>query len=269
MALRLLVFALWVVPAACTQAWPAAHNDLQPQVDTVRILAAASLIEPFTALGRLWEEQVPAHPLAFSFASSHVLVLQLIQGAPGDLLATADREQIDRAIAAGLVRAQDVTPLARNTLALAIHPATAFEITSLQDLAQPGVRLAWGRPGVPLAAYTDRLLALPDWELTERVRDRIADNILTYDANARSVRNRLLQGEVDAAILYASDVLAVQDRLEVVWLEPARNVEAVLYMAPVHASPHHRLSRDFMALALSAQGQAIMQQFGFEVYASE
>lgn len=269
MALRLLACMLWGLLAACAQAMPALPDDRPTPVEPVRILAAASLIEPFTALGRLWEQQVPTQPIAFNFASSHYLVLQLIQGAPGDLLATADRAQIDKAIAAGLVRAQDVTPLARNGLALAVHPQAAFTITGLQDLAQPGVRLAWARPGVPLAAYTAQLLASPEWELTDTVRHQIADNILTYDANARSVRNRLLQGEVDAAILYVSDALAVQNRLDVVWLEPTRNVEAVFYMAPVHGSSQHHLSQDFMNLALSAQGRSIMQQFGFAVYESE
>ncbi len=254
---------------ACGQALPQRGQDLPAQEEPLRILAATSLLEPFTALGHLWEEQIPDRPLEFNFASSHYLVLQLMQGAPGDLLATADQVQIARALEAGLIQAQDVTRLARNALALAVHPQASLPITGLQDLAQPGVRLAWARPGVPLATYTDQLLALPDWKLTATARNRIAANILTFDANARSVRNRLLTGEVDAAILYVSDALAVTNRLDIVWLEPARNVEVVLYIAPLHASSQAQTSRQFIEFVLSEQGQRVMQQFGFEVYEPE
>ncbi len=241
----------------------------EPPVEPVLVLAATSLTEPFTVMGQLWEQQEPGQPVEFSFASSHYLVQQLILGAPGDLLALADQVQIDKAIEAGVIKARDVTPLAHNALALAVHPRSEFAIASLQDLAQSGVRLAWARPGVPLASYTAQLLAVSEWGLTETEKRQIAANVLSYEANASSVRNRLLQGEVDAAILYVSDALAVQDRLNVIWLDPSLNVRAELYIAPVSSSPRRQLSQDFMELVLSEQGQDVLKQYGFGVYGSE
>lgn len=233
------------------------------------VLAASSLAEPFSELGHLWAEHPKGGRIEFNFASSHYLVLQLLQGIPGDLLATANQEQVQRCIREGLVHADDVMPLARNGLSLVVHPQSPLVIRSLEDLAQPGLRIGGARPGVPLAVYTERLLATGTETRQAVFRERLEANILTYDANARSVRNRLLQGEVDAAILYASDARALQDRMEVIPLDPDRQVHVILYFMPLQVSRQPEKARAFMDYVLSARGQAVLQAYGFEAYAAE
>ena len=237
---------------------------------SLKVWAASSLTAPFTELSRIWAEEGHDTDIELIFGSSQYLVLQLSQGAPGDVLATANYLQVERGIAAGLTDADLVVPFAGNSLTLAVHPDVAHRVKGLADLTQPNLRLAWAREGVPLAVYTGQLLARwAELQGDETFGHRVQANILTYDANAHSVRNRLVQGEADAAILYTSDVIARPLVLHAVPLDPALNAPIALYAMPLHQSQLPRQARTFLEFLTGPTGQAVLQAHGFLSHASE
>ncbi len=241
-----------------------------PAQAPLRVWAASSLTAPFTELSRIWAEAGHDTDIELIFGSSRYLVLQLSQGAPGDVLATADYLQVERGIAAGLTDARAVVPFAGNTLTLAVHPTAGHRVKELSDLTQPGLRLAWAREGVPLAVYTGQLLAR--WA-TQQGDDtllaRMQANILTYDANARSVRNRLLQGEADAAILYTSDALMLPAVMQTVPIDPALNLPTALYVMPLQQTRQPQATQAFIELLTGPVGRAVLQSHGFVIYGTE
>lgn len=260
-AWTLLGIGLWT--AACRAPLGGAAEREADSVLTV--MAASSLYEPFTALGRQWRADPARPPLRFHFASSQHLVLQLIQGAPGDVLASAHRAQVERALAAGLADAASVAPFAANSLVLVVHPAAPVPVEGLADLTRPGLRLGWARAGVPLNDYTERALAR--WSAAQPEAGyaaRVKANVLSHDAHARSVFQRLAQGEADAAILYATDALSAPAGWRVIPIDPAFNVRAQLYAMPVNTSARPAAAAAFVAYLLSAEGQAVLRRFGFE-----
>src|SRR4051812_26434934 len=64
---------------------------------TITVLAASSLTGTFTALGKEFEDQHPGVTVNFAFASSATLAQQATEGAPADVLATADTTTMDSA----------------------------------------------------------------------------------------------------------------------------------------------------------------------------
>ena len=232
--------------------------------------AAASLTAPFTELGQIWSEEGHDTDVELIFGSSQYLVLQLSQGAPGDVLATADYLQVARGIAAGLTDANAVVPFAGNSLTLAVHPDAVHRVQGLSDLTQPDLRLAWARDGVPLSVYTGQLLAR--WAALqgdETLVARVQANILTYDANAHSVRNRLLQGEADAAILYTSDAIAQPRAMKTVPIDPALHVPTALYVMPLHQTRQPLAAQTFIEFLTGPVGQAVLQSHGFVPHGTE
>ncbi len=260
----LLCACLWTLACmACVSAGASAPAPL-------RVWAASSLTAPFTELSRIWAAEGHDTDIELVFGSSQYLVLQLSQGAPGDVLATADYRQVERGIAAGLTDAAAVVPFAGNSLTLAVHPDAMHRVQGLSDLTQPDLRLAWARDGVPLAVYTGQLLAR--WvalEGDEALRAQVQANILTYDANARSVRNRLLQGEADAAILYTSDVVAQSRALQAIPLDPVLHVPTALYAMPLHQTRQPCAVQAFIEFLTGPVGQAVLQAHGFVPHGAE
>ncbi len=255
----LLTACLWTI--ACS----ACNQSNKPVHDPIRVWAASSLTAPLTELGQIWTREGHTTEIELISGSSQNLVFQLNQGAPGDVLATADYLQVERGLAAGLIRAEDVIKIAGNSLTLVVHPQAAQEVKNLAGLAQPGLRIAWARDGVPLAVYSQQLLT--SWASKhgdETYMDRVRDNILSFDANAHSVRNRLLQGEADAALLYTSDALALRTQLQIFPIDPYVNVKTALYAVPLQKTQQPTEVRAFMDFLAGPHSRAVFLAHGFE-----
>lgn len=117
------------------------------------IFAAASLTEGFTELGTRFEQANPGVTVRLSFAGSGALVHQLAEGAPADVLATADVPTMDRAVDAGVV-AQDPVLFAANRLRIAVPPDNPADVEGLEDLAEAGNTVALCAAEVPCGAAT-------------------------------------------------------------------------------------------------------------------
>src|SRR5258708_4881121 len=103
--LTLVLAAVATVVAGCgdsssssapTTTVPALSGD-------ITVFAAASLTDAFTAIGSAFESAHPGVHVAFNFAGSSTLVDQVNQGAPADVLATADTSNMQKAVDAGTV----------------------------------------------------------------------------------------------------------------------------------------------------------------------
>ena len=68
---------------------------------TLTVLAASSLTNAFTALGKDFEAEHPGTKITFSFGSSSDLQQQIEQGAPADVFASADQSNMDKVVASG------------------------------------------------------------------------------------------------------------------------------------------------------------------------
>ena len=112
------------------------------------MFAAASLKSTFTELGTQFEKDNPGTKVTFNFAGSSDLVTQLTQGAPADVFASADTNNMTKAVDAGLV-AGDPVNFATNTLTIVTPPGNPKGIASFADLAKPGTQVVVCAPQVP------------------------------------------------------------------------------------------------------------------------
>lgn len=215
--------------------------------DRVTVLAAASLTEPFTMLA---DEISHDDDIALSFAASSALVEQLRAGAPGDVLATADTRTMALAVDAGLVTGDPVV-FARNSLVLAVPEGNPGNVAGLADLARDELRVALCEPQVPCGAAAEQMLA------TAGV-DARPD---TLEADARDTAGKLALGEVDAALIYRTDVTSA---MEIVEIPPDAEVVNEYLIAMVDEAPNPRGAEEFISAVTSATGRRLLVEAGFE-----
>ena len=164
---------------------------------TLRIFAASSLDEVLPRLVELFEAERGGVSVTLVFGGSQLLAAQVEEGAPADVLLSADRVQAERAAAArGAGRSRT---FAENTLALVVPEGSPA--TSVDGLAEPGRRVAAGAPEVPVGALTRDALALLDPGVARGLRA----NIVTEDPSVRVVLSRVETGEADGAFVYGTD----------------------------------------------------------------
>ena len=217
------------------------------------VFAAASLTDAFTDAEPAIERAHRGLSITHNFAGSQVLVQQITQGAPADVVATADTRTMDTLVAAKLVE-KPVT-LARNTLAIAVAPGNPKEVTGLVDLARGDLAVVLADPSVPVGAYAAASL--------QRAGVTVEPRSLELDVKAALAK--VTAGEADAAIVYATDVLAAKDRAASVAIPDADNQFVAYPIAVVRASAHKRAARALLAELTEGPGQVALRARGFRV----
>lgn len=217
--------------------------------EEILIFAAASLTDAFTDLARAFEEE-SGTPVLLNLAGSQQLARQIVEGAPADLFASADRRQIDPVREAGRLAGEPV-PFARNRMVIAVERGNPLGITGLADLARPGLVVVMAADQVPAGAYARQAL--------ERAGVTLEPS--SVEADVRAVLGKVVLGEADAGIVYASDVRA--DTVESVPIPPEHDPAPEHWIALLDGR-RPGAAEDFLAFLLSPDGRRILESHGFQ-----
>jgi len=224
------------------------------------VSAASSLTDAFTELAEAFEasEAGDGVSVSLNFGSSSALAVQIAEGAPAGVFASANVAQMQVAVLSG--HAADPGVFARNSIVV-VTPADLGVIDAFEDLATPGVRLVLAGPEVPVGAYAREAIAAADAARGGGFAGRVLANVVSEEANVRAVLAKVELGEAEAGIVYATDATAAGEAVEAYpvppeFAPPAEYLIAALVDAPETAT-------DFVAFVRSEAGQAILERHGF------
>ena len=234
---------------------PACRED--KSANEIIVSAAVSLKDAFNEIAQLNEQRnnVKVH---FNFGASGALQKQIESGAPVDVFASAGAQQMDQLAAKDLIVSSSRTNFARNVLVL-VEPANSSAIASFADLTKPEVKkIAIGNPRtVPAGQYTEQ--TFNKLQLLPGIKSK-----LIYAEDVRQVLDYVVRGEVDAGIVYSSDVLSAGAKVKEVVRAPEASHDPILYpIAIVKDSKRTDAARKFIELVLSTEGQKILAKYGF------
>lgn len=255
----LLLTACQPVPPAAPAADVAAGQELV-------VFAAASLTEAFGELGATFSAIHPGTTVTFNFAGSQQLAQQLTSGAPADVFASANQKQMQVAVDAGRIAADAPQPFVHNRLVVVTPADNPAAITTLADLAKPGVQLVLADAAVPVGQYSLDFLAKASAQpaFTSTYRETVLANVVSYEDNVRVVLTKVQLGEADAGIVYTSDVTGdVRNAVQRLEIPDALNVIATYPIAVVGDSAQLALADQFVELVLSPEGQQVLAEYGF------
>lgn len=223
----------------------------------ITVSAAASLTDAFKEIGAKFETARPGTVVRFNFAASGVLLQQIAQGAPVDVLATADEETMNRAAEQKLVDARSRGDFATNSVVLVVPVQGSPAPSTLAELAAPGVkRIAIGKTAtVPVGRYTKQLLEAAGWWAALEPKFVQADSV-------RQVLDYVARGEVEAGFVYRTDAALMADKVRVALL-PAGQAAVRYPVAVVSESRQQPLARGFAAFLVAPAAQAVLARFGF------
>ncbi len=235
------------------------------QRQTLVVFAAASLTDAFEAISDAFEAENPDVEVLFNFGGSSTLATQLLQGAPADIFASANPEQMMIAFEGGRI-AEPIRTFAKNRLVLIVPSDNPADIQSLRDLAESGVKIVLAAPEIPVRQYTDamleRLAQHPDYG--DAYRSAVVANIVSEEPNTRQVAAKIALGEADAGIVYASDVTpSISDAVLTVPIPHALNAIATYPIALTDDTPNPELAERFVNFVLSDVGQDLLTEWGF------
>ncbi len=219
---------------------PAAAGTARPVV-----LAAASLTEVFP--------RVDPHA-RYSFAGSDTLAIQIREGAPADVFASASPKYTQDLYRRGVV--ERPRTFARNRLTVIVPHGNPAHLRTFSDLARRGVRLVLAAPSVPVGKYARQVLGRLGLNAALR-------NVVSEEQDVKGVVAKVALGEADAGLVYRTDVAPVAGKVRTIAI-PARGQPTVRYeIAVVKAGGHRAAAQAFVARVLGQVGRRHLAAAGF------
>jgi molybdate transport system substrate-binding protein len=232
---------------------------------TLNVFAAASLTNAFNNIGKAFHNAHPNVTVTFNFAGSQALATQINQGAPVDVFASANQKQMDVVIQAGGADASASKVFAQNLLVVMTPKNNPGQITTLQDLAKPGLKIVLADKSVPAGQYAIDFLtkASADPGFGKNYQANVTKNVVSYETDVETVVTKVVQGEADAGIVYVTDALANVSQINEIAIPANLQTLAAYPIAPLKDSKNAATAQQFVDFVLSSDGQAILANYGF------
>ncbi|MFL5983001.1 MAG: molybdate ABC transporter substrate-binding protein [Gaiellaceae bacterium] len=212
----------------------------------LNVFAAASLTNAFLKLGGASR---------YSFAGSDQLAVQIRQGAPADVFASASPKYTQLLYRDGLLSKPVV--FATNKLIVLVPRSNPAKIRSVYDLRRSGLKVVVGDSTVPIGIYTRQILD------TLGITSDIAKNVVSQESDVKGIVSKVALGEADAGFVYRTDARAVAGHTRTIplpaWAQPPIRYE----IAVVKASTHATAARAFVRRVTSTRGRRLLARAGF------
>lgn len=215
------------------------------------VFAAASLTAAFSDATTRLQAAHPGLTITDSFAGSQTLVSQVENGAPADVIATADAATMQKLVAAGLVEAPRT--MARNKLEIAVAPGNPKHVTGLADVSRSDLKVILEDPSVPAGKYARQALQAQG----------VTAKPVSLPLDVKSELLAVEQGNADVGIVYVTDVAAAGSAVTGVSIPDAQNVVAVYPIAVVKATSEPTVARGFADDMINGAGHSALLARGF------
>lgn len=242
-----------VTAAGCGSDDKTEHTGAQHVSGTVTVFAAASLTETFTELGEQFEAAHPGVKVVYSFGASSALAEQINQGAPADVFASAAPKNMQQVRDKGEVTATPVT-FVRNRLEIAVPRGNLGHITGLADFGKTEPKLALCAMQVPCGAAARTVFETAG----------ITPQPDTREQDVKAVLTKVTLGEVDAALVYRTDVKAAGDKVEGIDFPESGKAVNDYPVAPLAHAPNAAAATAFVDFVTSAQAKTVFAAAGFD-----
>ncbi len=223
-----------------------------PATGTITVFAAASLTEAFTQLGKQFEAAHKGDTVKFSFGPSSGLEAQITSGAPADVFASASPKNMQDVVSAG--DASGPQNFAKNTMEVAVPPNNPAKVTSVNDLAKKSVKVALCQPQVPCGVVAAEVFK----------NAGITVKPVTLQPDVKSVLTQVETDNVDAGMVYVTDVMAAGSKVNGVTIPAGEDASTLYPIATIGSSTHKSIAQAFVAYVLSPAGQQVLTAAGFE-----
>jgi molybdate transport system substrate-binding protein len=251
--MRWRAVAALAVAGLCSSCGTSAPASTSPSAvsGTITVFAASSLTAAYTAIGKDFEKAHPGSMIKLSFGGSSTLVAQIQQGAIGDIFASADQPNMQKAVDAGLV-AEPPSIFAHNRLEIVVGAGNPKRVTGLSDLGHSGLIVVLCAPAVPCGRYAAQALQ----------KAGVTVKPASQETDVKAVVSKVALGEADAGIVYVTDVKADGAGVQGVEIPPSLNVVADYPVAILKDSQNAPLAKAFVSYLLGA-GQPTLARYGF------
>jgi molybdate transport system substrate-binding protein len=219
---------------------------------SITVFAASSLQSAFTTIGQQFEAAHPGTVVKFSFGASSSLAQEITAGSPADVFASAAPQNMDQVVSAG--DASNPVTFAQNVMEVAVPPSNPAHVNSVSDLADSSVKTALCQPQVPCGFTAQKVFS----------NAKISVRPVTLQPDVKSVLTQVELNDVDAGVVYVTDVKAAGSMVKGIAIPSNENASTSYPIATVSSSKNKDTAQAFVSYVTSSAGQKVLGADGFE-----
>jgi molybdate transport system substrate-binding protein len=245
-----------------------------------RIFIASSLTNVVANMTSAFETANNCH-LIVNSASSSALYTQITAGSPCDVFMSADNKWSIQLNNSALLYNNNYLNFTTNSLEMIIAPGNPKGITSMADLAKPGVKVVLADPSIPSGSYTNTTCYKIDstWGnpsspayITNgsyvNYNAIMHQNVVSYEPTVESVAGKvsLNIGTADAGIVFVSDAVYGQlsgSQVQFIPIPASVNTRGTYGIGVIGSTSQSTLAQKFMEFWTTTQGQTLLTYYGF------
>ena len=218
---------------------------------TLVVFAAASLAETFDQIETKVERLYPRLDVVMNYGGSSALATQIVEGAPADVFVSASTEAMEPIVGAGLTK--HPVDLATNSLMIVVPPGNPGDVDGLSDLSRPELTIVLCAVEVPCGALAARVLDAAG----------VVPLVDSYEQDVKAALTKIELDEVDAALVYRTDVLAAGDRVEGIEFPGAEDATTLYQVASPTSAANPTAASAFMMYLNSEWTRDLLKEAGF------
>jgi molybdate transport system substrate-binding protein len=248
-ALAALVPSAALLVTGCSSSGPGDGNSAVGGITgSLNIYAASSLTEAFDTIKTQFIKAHPGVSITITYGASSDLATQIDNGAPVDVFASAATSNMD-----SVKSAIDPTNFVANTMEIAVPPSNPGKIASVNDLAKPGVKVAVCDPAVPCGVVAQKVF----------LNAGITVKPAASEQDVKSTLSAVESGEVDAGVVYVTDVRAAGKDVKGIAIPAAQNATTEYPIAALKSAKNLPTAKAFVSYVLSTTGKKVLMADGF------
>jgi molybdate transport system substrate-binding protein len=237
-------------PGGAVSPGTAGQSDLE---GSITVFAAASLTDAFGEIADGFEAANPGVSVESNFGASSALREQILAGAPADVFASANLSNMDQVVEADAA-AGDPQTFATNRLEIAVPADNPGHVTGMADFGDDDLLIGLCAAEVPCGEFGREALA----------NAGVTPAVDTEEPDVRSLLTKVESGDLDAGLVYVTDVLAAGDAVEGIEIPADHNVVAEYPIATLAEAGDATLADAFIAYVVSDEGEDILASYGFD-----
>jgi molybdate transport system substrate-binding protein len=233
--------------------------ELEP-TQSLMVGAGAGLKPALELVAKKFEEKTGIK-VENSYLCSAMVLTNMQLTRTGDVMVPGSQHYMDLAIEKGVIDPDSVAIAGYMIPVIAVRKGNPHNITSLEDLAKPGLKVGVGELDVlAVGRLTDKMLK----ELG--IFEDVMKNVELKAGSAIKLILPLAMGNLDAEINFMPTVKAFADKVDIITIDPKKLKYSVAPIGMTTYTKNKEAARKYLDFVASEEGRAIFGKLGFEAY---
>jgi molybdate transport system substrate-binding protein len=244
-----------VVFAGCVE------EETATKASSIMVYSGAGMRKPMDEISPLFEQKYGV-AVKYNYGGSNTLLSQIELTQQGDVYMPGATMYIDKAKEKGYVDYEQL--VAYHIPVIAVPEGNPADVTCLNDLAKPEVKVVFGDPeAAAIGKNGNKILE------KNGLFDAVDANVIARSATVNELVVYLCMRQADASIIWKASLLGTENETDIIEIPKEQNIIKVIPIGTLTFSENKEYAKLFVDFVASAEGKAVFEKYGFTAYPNE